>query len=127
MTNFLCTTPPLPTTVRYGLNALSIASDSLPFATLPGIVMQYQGDSNVVVYDTTNPSGWKAVWASGHTMSSCGSPSTCHMNFQGDGNLVTYYGSTPEWSTGTSGRGVTMVCLDTAPWIQILDARGNVI
>jgi hypothetical protein len=89
--------------------------------------MQYQGDSNVVVYDTTNPSGWKAVWVSGHTVSNCGSPTTCYMNFQGDGNLVTYYSSTPEWSTGTAGKGATMVCLDKAPWIQILDAGGNVI
>jgi hypothetical protein len=49
------------------------------------------------------------------------------MTFQEDGNLVTYYGSTLEFSTGTAGSGATMVCLDTAPWIQILDTSGNVI
>jgi hypothetical protein len=49
------------------------------------------------------------------------------MNFQGDGNLVTYYNNIPQWSSGTGGTGATMVCLDTAPWIQILDVNGNVI
>jgi hypothetical protein len=88
--------------------------------------MQYQGDNNVVVYTTTN--GETAVWASGHTLSSgCGSPSLCRMSFQGDGNLVTYYNNVPQWSSGTSGTGNTMVCLNQAPWIQILDTSGNVI
>lgn len=90
--------------------------------------MQYQGDSNVVVLNTTNPSGETAVWASGHTVSSgCGSPSVCDLTFQGDGNLVTYYNGTPQWSTGTAGVGNTMKCLNAAPWIQILDASGNVV
>lgn len=128
VTNFLCSTTPLPSSVSYGLNALNIVSDSAPFANLKGVIMQYQGDSNVVVYNTTNPSGYQPVWASGHTLSNgCGSPSLCHMVFQGDGNLVTYYNNTPQWSTGTAGVGNTLVCLDQAPWIQILDASGNAI
>ncbi|MCJ1251674.1 hypothetical protein MMC30_008909 [Trapelia coarctata] len=127
ITNFLCTTPPLPSSITYMLNSLAIASDAPPFAKLHGVIMQYQGDSNVVVYNTTNPSGWQPVWASGHTVASCGSPSLCSLNFQGDGNLVTYYNHTPLWSSGTAGTGQKMVCLDAAPWIEILDAAGNVI
>ena len=105
-----------------------MVSDSGPFADLHGVIMQYQGDNNVVVLDTTNPSGETPVWASGHTVSGgCGSPSLCDMVFQGDGNLVTYYNGAPQWSTGTAGVGNTMKCLNTAPWIQILDASGNVV
>ncbi|OBT38862.1 hypothetical protein VE00_10869 [Pseudogymnoascus sp. WSF 3629] len=126
VTNFLCSTLPLPNSVSYTKNSLNIVSDSAPFANLHGVVMQYQGDNNVVVYTTTN--GETVVWASGHTLSSgCGSPSLCRMSFQGDGNLVTYYNNVPRWSSGTSGTGNTMVCLNKAPWIQILDTSGNVI
>lgn len=90
--------------------------------------MQYQGDNNVVVLDTTNPNGEVAVWSSGHTVSAgCSSPSTCDMVFQSDGNLVTSYNGVAQWSTGTAGVGNTMMCLDVAPWIQILDASGNVV
>ena len=127
MSNFLCTTSPLPASVSYEPNQLNIASNAPPFARLHGIVMQYQGDSNVVVYNTTNPAGWTAVWASGHTVASCGNPTQCQMSFQGDGNLVTYYGSTAEWSTGTAGTGAKMVCTNEEPWIQILNDSGNVI
>jgi hypothetical protein len=128
VTNFLCSSTPLPSSVSYNKGALYIASDSPPFADLHGVIMQYQGDSNVVVLNTTNPSGETPVWASGHTVSSsCGSPSVCDLTFQGDGNLVTYYNGTPQWSTGTAGVGSTMKCLNAAPWIQILDASGNVV
>ena len=128
VTNFLCSTTPLPISVSYTKSALDIVSDSPPFANLKGVIMQYQGDNNVVVYNTTSPSGYVPVWSSGHTLSSgCGSPSLCDMIFQGDGNLVTYYNNVPQWSTGTAGVGNTMVCLNEAPWIQILDASGNVI
>jgi hypothetical protein len=125
VTNFLCSTTPLPNSVSYTTGALDIVSDSSPFASLHGITMQYQGDNNVVVLNTT---GNTPVWASGHTVSSgCGSPSLCDMIFQGDGNLVTYYNNTPQWNTGTQGVGSTMVCLNTAPWIQISDAAGKVV
>jgi len=126
VTNFLCTTTPLPSSVIY-TPGFSITSDASRFATLHGIIMQYQGDSNIVVENTTNPSGWEAVWASSHTVSNCGSPSLCTMNFTTDGNLATYYDGTMEFSTGTTGTGATMVCLDEAPWIRILDAGGNVV
>jgi hypothetical protein len=58
--------------------------------------MQYQGDSNVVVCTTNSPSGTVAVWASGRTVASCGSPSLCRMYFQSDGNLVAYYNGNPQ-------------------------------
>ncbi len=127
LTNFLCTSTPLPTRQTYGLNQLAIASDAPPFATLPNIIMQYQGDSNVVVYSTST-GNYVPEWASGHTVSGgCGSPTTCHLDFQGDGNLVAYHGSEAMWATNTDGRGNEMRCFDEAPWIQILDAAGNVI
>ncbi|KAL1983266.1 hypothetical protein VTN96DRAFT_288 [Rasamsonia emersonii] len=127
-TNFICTTGLLPSEQTYEANGLNIVSDSAPFATLHGdIVMQYQGDSNVVVYNTST-GDYVPVWASGHTVSQgCGSPSLCHLSFQGDGNLVTYYNNTPLWSTGTAGVGKTMNCLNAAPWIEILDASGKVV
>lgn len=56
-----------------------------------------------------------------------GGASLCSMNFQGDGNLVTYFNSTPLWSSGTSGVGSEMVCIDEEPWIQILDGSGKVV
>lgn len=125
ITNFLCTSTPLPGSVSYAKGTLDIVSDSGPFASLHGAIMQYQGDSNVVVLDTTTG---KPAWASGHTVSGgCGNPSTCHLVFQGDGNLVTYYNNAPQWSTGTAGRGATMLCKNTTPWIQILDVAGQVI
>lgn len=128
VTNFLCSTTPLPSSVTFSKGSLDIVPDMGPFANLHGIIMQYQGDNNVVVLDTTNPNGETAVWASGHTISGgCGSPSVCDMVFQGDGNLVTYYNGMPEWSTRTAGVGNTMKCLNTSPWIQILDASGNVV
>jgi hypothetical protein len=128
VTDFLCSTTPLPSSVSYAKAALNIVSDSPPFADLHGVIMQYQGDNNVVVLDTTGSSGETVVWASGHTVSGgCGSPSTCDLVFQGDGNLVTSYNGAAQWSTGTAGVGNTMKCLNTAPWIQILDASGNVV
>ncbi|KAL1965493.1 hypothetical protein VTN77DRAFT_5749 [Rasamsonia byssochlamydoides] len=127
-TNFICTTGILPSEQTYQENELNIVSDSAPFATLHGdIVMQYQGDNNVVVYNTSTGS-YVPMWASGHTVSQgCGSPSLCRLIFQGDGNLVTYYNNTPQWSSGTAGVGKTMNCLNEAPWIEILDASGNVV
>jgi hypothetical protein len=127
-TNFICTTGILPSEIIYQPNALNIVSDSPPFATLHGdIVMQYQGDSNVVVYNTST-GDFVPVWASGHTISQgCGSPSLCRLSFQGDGNLVTYYNNTPLWSSGTAEVGQTTNCLNAAPWIEIVDAGGKVV
>ncbi|RFU35451.1 hypothetical protein B7463_g849, partial [Scytalidium lignicola] len=127
VTNFLCTSEPLPNSVSFTPNSLNIVSDSPPFANLHGVIIQYQGDSNIVAYDTTNPNGFSPVWASGHTVSSCGSPSLCRLSFQGDGNFVSYFNNTPLFTSGTSGRGAQMTCLNTAPYIQIFDASGAVI
>lgn len=127
VSNFLCTSEPLPSTVSFTPNSLNIVSDSPPFCNLHGIIIQYQGDSNIVAYNTTNPAGRTPVWASGDTVSSCGSPSLCRMSFQGDGNLVTYFNNTPLFSTGTAGRGAKMSCFNTAPYIQIYDSTGAVL
>ncbi|KAH8799794.1 hypothetical protein F5884DRAFT_686279 [Xylogone sp. PMI_703] len=127
ITNFLCTSEPLPSSVSFTPNSLNIASDTGPFADLHGLIIQYQGDSNIVALDTTNPNGETPVWASGHTVASCGSPSLCHLSFQGDGNLVTYFNNTPLFSSGTAGRGAKLTALNKAPYLQIFDASGAVI
>jgi hypothetical protein len=128
VTNFLCSTTPLPSSVSFPLNGLQVVSDTPPFASLKGVIMQYQGDNNVVVLTTTGPNGLEPVWASGHTLANgCGNPSLCEMFFQGDGNLVTYFNNTPQWDTGTQGVGNSMLCLDQAPWIKILDVSGNAV
>jgi len=85
--------------------------------------MQFQGDGNVVVLNTTNGD---APWANGATSGSdCEVESSCNMTFQGDGNLVTYFMGVPLWDSGTQGVGVSMVCLDVEPWIKILGAGGE--
>lgn len=125
VTNFLCSSLPLPNSVTFADGSLNIASDTGPFANLHGVIAQYQGDNNLVVLDTLTGN---AVWASGHTISGgCGSPSLCKLSFQGDGNLVTYYNSKVQWSTNTAGTGASMKVLNAAPWIQIFDKTGNVI
>ncbi len=59
--------------------------------------LQYQGDGNLVLYDTWN--SWTAVWA---TMTNDNNPGAVVM--QGDGNLVIYNGdSEAVWATGTDG------------------------
>lgn len=125
MTNFLCSSLPLPTTKTFQRGQLDVVSDAGPFADLQGgVIAQYQGDSNVVVLQ-----GGKPVWASGHTLAQgCGKPSGCRLRFGTDGNLGTYYNDAPQWSSNTGGgRGAAMVVLNKAPWIQIKDGSGNVI
>ncbi|KAK5994330.1 hypothetical protein PT974_04803 [Cladobotryum mycophilum] len=123
MTNFLCSSLPLPDSITFQKGQLNVVSDSGPFADLHGSYAQYQGDSNVVVLASGSP-----VWASGHTLSQgCGSPSQCRLQFDSNGNLATTYQGAVQWSSGTSGRGNTLVMINHAPWIQIKDASGNVI
>lgn len=125
VTNFLCSTTPLPSSITYSDGKLDIVSDSPAFANLHGVIMQYQGDNNIVVLDTASGN---AVWASGHTINGgCGSPSLCRLAFTADGNLLTYYNGKPQFSTGTEGRGTSMVCMNESPWIQIFDKSGTVI
>lgn len=129
--DFLCTSPPLPSSLTFSPNGLISPADSGPFAKLHGgIIMQYQGDGNTVVLDYSGPNGGVVKWASGHAIpngGSCSSPNTCDLVFQGDGNLVSYYNGSPLWASGTNPQGQSMVCLNHAPWIQILNANGSVI
>ena len=126
VTNFLCSTTPLPSSTSFSKGSLTVYPNT-QFSKLHGVIIQYQGDSNVVVLTTPSAGGETPVWASGHTVSSGCTSSDCVMVFQGDGNLVTYYNGEPQWDTGTQGVGETMVCLDQSPWIQILDASGKVV
>lgn len=129
--DFLCTSPPLPSSLTFSPNGLVSPADSGPFARLHGgIIMQYQGDGNTVVLDYSGANGGVVKWASGHTIpngGSCSSPNTCDLVFQGDGNLVSYYNGSPLWASGTNPQGQSMVCLNHAPWIQILNTSGSVI
>lgn len=125
MTNFLCSSLPLPTTKTLQRDQLDVVSDASPFADLQGgVVAQYQGDNNVVVLQGGRPS-----WASGHTLGQgCGRPSVCRLRFGADGNLGTYYNDALQWSSNTGvGLGTVMVVMNKAPWIQIKDGSGNVI
>jgi len=125
---------PTPSSITYALNKLS-TKDNLHFANLPGIVMQFQSDGNVVVLNTiVDPNNWVVEWANGETIPGGGTceegvdqASLCTMNFGGDGNLYTSFNGTTLWSSNTSGLGNEMVCIDEAPWIQIKNAKGSVI
>ena len=120
--NFICTSDPLPTSATFGRGT----SFSGNVAELNGnILIAYQGDNNLVVYDTAGANGYEVEFASGHTVDNCAG--MCSLVFQGDGNLVDYYNGTPLWNSRTEGRGVTLVALNVSPWLQILDAGGAVI
>lgn len=126
-TNLICTTPPLPSKVNYGLNQLNVGPNTVLANLHNGILTQYQGDSNIVTYNTSTGS-YVAVWASGHTSTACESnPDTCSCDFQGDGNFVTYAAGTPLFVSNTAGKGNTLTFLNERPWIQIADSAGNVI
>ncbi|KAF2095224.1 hypothetical protein NA57DRAFT_68186 [Rhizodiscina lignyota] len=126
ITNFLCTSTPKPSSVSFAAGDLSVTPEKgSQFAVLSeGVIMQYQGDSNIVVLKSN-----AVQWASDHTVSSCGSGAQdqCKLTFSSDGTLASFFGSTEEFSTGTSGSGYTMVCINTAPWIQIKDSSGSVV
>lgn len=71
----------------------------------------YQGDGNLVLYNTSN---WSAVWNS-QTSSTAGM--TC---MQGDGNLVVYaQGGAALWSSGTYGNNGAYLVVDPAGAIVI--------
>ena len=86
------------------------------------IVMQ--SDGNFVLYANGGSAPW-ATNTSGMT-STCGG-GNCVAQFQTDGNLVLYASSTPYWASNTSGVGKSMRFSTTAPYVQILDAAGNVV
>ena len=68
-------------------------------------VLIYQGDGNLVLYDTRNPDVWVPLWA---TSTVTDNPGFAVM--QEDGNLVVYNGNgQPTWATGTDGMSGTFV------------------
>jgi hypothetical protein len=122
--HFICTTPPLPSTLTYGLGQLSlVAGQNDIVAQLHGdVFIAYQSDSNIVVYGNAETSSSVVEWSSGHSVQAC---TDCHISFGADGNLATYQQNTILWSSGTSGVGHTLKCLNQAPWLQILDVSGK--
>lgn len=125
-TNFICTTPLLPTSVTYRLNDLNVGVNYVLANLHDNIYTSYQGDNNIVVYNTAT--GTAVVeWASGHTDSACSTTSMCTCEFQGDGNFVTYVDGVAQWSSGTANEGHTVTFLNESPWIEIANAAGAVI
>lgn len=56
--------------VSFQKDELDILSGPDPFVDLHGVIVQYQGDNNVVMLQAGKPG-----WASGHTLNQgCGSP-----------------------------------------------------
>ncbi|OZJ02248.1 hypothetical protein BZG36_04916 [Bifiguratus adelaidae] len=124
--SFICTTGPLPSNITYGLNQLFMGPGNVALLH-ENIMIAYQGDSNLVVYNTSSSGNAIVEWASGHTLTNGTCGNLCDIAFQGDGNLVTYYNGQPQWSTNTQNKGNTMVLMNKSPWIEILDASGNVV
>jgi hypothetical protein len=80
----------------------------------------FQGDGNLVLYDTTGTS-WKPIWAS----NTSGRGGT-QLAFQGDGNLVIYTGNgTPIWASNTNNKGATKLTLRDDGNLVITDDPGN--
>ncbi|KAF3396760.1 hypothetical protein DPV78_008258 [Talaromyces pinophilus] len=126
-TNFICTTPPLPSSVSYGLNELAAAPNTVLANLHKSILTQYQGDNNIVTYNTSTGE-YVAVWSSGHTSTVCESdPSACSCNFQGDGNWVTYLSGVAQFSTNTANEGQLLTFLNESPWIEITNSAGEVV
>jgi hypothetical protein len=126
-TNFICTTPPLPSSISYEANSLNVGINSVLAQLHNNILTQFQGDGNIVTYNTSTGSA-VPVWSSGHTSSVCGTSSTaCTCDFQGDGNWVTYANGQPQFLSNTAGQGHTLTFLNQEPWVEITDASGAVI
>ncbi|KAH7063092.1 hypothetical protein B0J12DRAFT_707098 [Macrophomina phaseolina] len=137
-TNFLCTqagaAPPPASRTTIAPNGLA-AHPPTALATLTAsaggrtVVFQYQGDNNLVAYDTTASDGWKPLWASG-TQAECGPDGAwCSLNFQGDGNLVDYVNGSALWNTRTAGKGAVGLVLSAEgePWVSIVDEAGEAL
>lgn len=126
-TNFICTTPSLPSSVSYGLNELAAAPNTVLANLHNSILTQYQGDSNIVTYNTST-GDYVAIWSSGHTSTVCESdPSACSCNFQGDGNWVTYVSGVAQFVTNTENEGQLLTFLNESPWIEITNSAGEVV
>lgn len=121
--NFICTTPPLPSTMTFGLGELFlVAGQDGNVAYLHNTFIAYSSDSNIIVYSGAGTPSTTVEWVSGHTVQAC---TDCTMTFGTDGNLATFQQNTILWSSGTSGVGHVFKVLNEAPWLQILDASGN--
>ncbi|KAE8547711.1 hypothetical protein EYB25_009504 [Talaromyces marneffei] len=126
-TNFICTTPSLPTSICYGLNELAAVPNTVLANLHNSIITQYQGDNNIVTYNTST-GDYVAVWSSGHTSTVCESDaSACSCNFQGDGNWVTYVSGAPQFATHTENAGKLLTFLNKSPWIQITNSAGALV
>ncbi|KAI5455616.1 hypothetical protein BGZ63DRAFT_368653 [Mariannaea sp. PMI_226] len=123
--HYICTTPPLPASISYARGELSMAAGAGDqVAMLHNVFIAYQSDSNLVVYGNRDAASSTVEWASGHGVAGC---PNCKLTFGTDGNLATYQGSTMLWSSGTSGTGQTLKCMNQAPWLQINNAAGKVV
>ena len=49
------------------------------------------------------------------------------LRFQDDGNFVMYYDGNPYFGTDTSGKGKSLVVSDKAPYLMILNGKGNIV
>jgi hypothetical protein len=122
---FICTTPPLNSTVSFGLGELVVNTTPDNFAELHGgYSFTYDNSAHIIVY---NNSGTNTVvpWVFGKTVSACNH--LCTLVFQGDGNFVSYYNNTPLWASGTNGVGVELECYNQSPWVQIFNSAGKVV
>ncbi|KAH8689155.1 hypothetical protein BGW36DRAFT_466700 [Talaromyces proteolyticus] len=126
-TNFICTTAPLPSSISYGVGELNVSVNSVLAELHNDILTQYQGDSNIVTYNTSTGS-YVPVWSSGHTSSTCGSdPGACLCVFTQDGDFVTTVSGQTQFSSGTGGEGHVLTFLNESPWIEVADSTGKVI
>jgi hypothetical protein len=87
------------------------------------LTLAMQGDGNLVLY---GPDG-TPLWDTGTFGQDCGT-NQCYVTFQSDGNLVVYNGSTPLWSSGTSGDpGAQLVLYPDSPEIEIIGSDQSVL
>jgi len=98
----------------------TIRPSNLPFLRLAHAVsVHLQTDGNFTVYrgDTRKTN---CMWHSG-TWRSYHKGEDCELRFQGDGNLAIYVENAAVWSTGTQGRGQTLLFSNENPFMTILD------
>jgi hypothetical protein len=92
--------------------------DSL-YSPSGNVMMSYQGDGNLVVYNNGNP-----VWSSG--TAGVGTPGYASM--QGDGNFVVYDSlGSPVWSSGTAGSYGAYLGLSDAGGFALFQSGGTAI
>jgi hypothetical protein len=108
---------PRPTTSRsFGLGQLSLRPGQS--VVLSGAWLAFQGDGNLVVYNSSGA----PLWASGTADQDCSAG--CEADFQGDGNLVLYNNGRPYWATGTDRQGGSLLFQNSQPYLQIKSGDG---